>query len=85
VTRDPLIRAWAALVVLGLGATLIAASPGLLPGPAAGALLLILAWAKARLILNAFLGLSAAPAWARGFGLALGLYMALLLGLALAA
>ena len=48
---------------------------------AAGAAILILAWAKARTILNVYLGLGQAAALRRGFGLALALYAGLLLAL----
>ncbi|SFT39045.1 cytochrome C oxidase subunit IV family protein [Sedimentitalea nanhaiensis] len=50
----------------------------------AGTAILILAWLKARVILGRYLGLDSAPFWARGFGIALGLFCVLLLGLYLA-
>jgi hypothetical protein len=86
--KAPATRAWALLLALSLGSTLLAAFAAGGPGgagPVAGAAMLILAWAKARTILTHYLGLSRAPLWRRGFALVLGLYMALLLGLALAA
>ncbi|MDZ4134320.1 MAG: nitric oxide reductase F protein [Paracoccaceae bacterium] len=80
----PLTRAWTGLLVLSALSTLIAVAGGALTGTAltvSGALILTLAGAKARLILNAYLGLDAAPHWQRGFGQALALYLALMLGL----
>ncbi|HPE24761.1 nitric oxide reductase F protein [Albidovulum sp.] len=85
-TRDPITRAWAALIALSAASTVLArgVSGGALAGPAltaAGAAILILAWAKARTILNVYLGLGRAAALRRGFGLALALYAGLLLAL----
>jgi len=83
---DPLGRAWAALVALSLGSTMIATlvGRGALTGAevtGAGAVILLLAWAKARVILDRYLGLAAAPFWHRGFSIVLGLYCAGLLAL----
>lgn len=83
-------RAWALLLALSAASTglAVAVTSGHITGAAlstAGAAILILAWAKARLILNAYLRLSEAPAFRRGFGLTLALYAALLLALYLAA
>ncbi len=83
---DPLLRAWVALIALSLGSTVIAAlvARGGLSGAAttgAGAVILALAWAKARVILDRYLGLAAAPFWRRGFSIVLGLYGAGLLTL----
>ena len=50
----------------------------------AGTLILTFAWLKARLILGRYLRLDAAPFWRRGFGISLGLFCLLLLGLYLA-
>lgn len=72
--------AWAFLVLLSAGSTLAAVSG--LTGPALALIVLALAWAKAQLILNRYLGLSQAPAVARGFALALALFMAVLATLA---
>lgn len=86
---DPLDRAWAALVALSLGSTVIATlvGRGALTGAevtAAGAVILLLAWAKARVILLRYLGLAEAPFWRRGFSTVLAIYtlglMALYLG-----
>ncbi len=73
---------WLALLGLSLCSTAISlwSFGATWQGPA-GAIILILAWLKARVILGRYLGLSAAPFWARGFGIALALYCALLLGL----
>lgn len=82
-------RAWLWLLTLSAGSTLLslAVSRGLMSGALAtlgGALILALAWAKARWILVAYLRLSEAPALRRGFTLVLGLYAVLLLVLYLA-
>lgn len=79
-------RAWLLLLALSAASTVlsVAVARGGLSGSAAtfgGAVILALAWAKARTILNAYLRLVEAPAFRRGFGLALGLYALLLLGL----
>jgi hypothetical protein len=76
-------RAWAALVILSAGSTGLAVveASGVLPVLA----VLALAWVKARIILRHYLGLGLAPAWSRGFGLALALYMILVMGLVVAA
>lgn len=83
---DPLLRAWVALIALSLGSTALAAliARGDLAGAAttgAGAAILGLAWAKARVILERYLGLAAAPFWRRGFSIVLALYGAGLLTL----
>jgi hypothetical protein len=76
-------RAWAALVALSALST--AAAAGLPPGRLLSLAVLALAWAKARLILDRYLGLAQAPAISRGFALVLALVMLLLAALALAA
>ena len=79
---DPLIRAWAWLVGLGLATT--AAAEGIGAGlavPVLGTGLLAVAFVKARLILARYLGLDAAPAWRRGFEAAIGAFLVLLAGL----
>jgi hypothetical protein len=83
-------RAWATLLALSAASTglAFAVTGGQISGATlsvTGAAILILAWAKARLILNAYLRLTEAPAFRRGFGLTLALYAALLLALYLAA
>ncbi|MBV1863050.1 MAG: hypothetical protein KUG74_01320 [Rhodobacteraceae bacterium] len=47
----------------------------------AGCLILVFAWAKARIILADYLGLAQAPFWRRGFNLVLGLFILVALGL----
>ncbi len=83
-------RAWLMLLALSAASTAlsVAVGAGALAGPSAtlgGAAILTIAWAKARTILNAYLRLADAPAFRRGFGLTLGLYALLLLGLYVAA
>ena len=79
---------WAALIALALATTLVA---GLAPTAPAGlrigaaAVLLALGWGKAGLILGRFLGLEAAPGWLAGLRLAVGLFLAVALGLYAAA
>jgi hypothetical protein len=76
------LRAWAALIALSLGSTAVSLwhwPPNLTA--MTGALILTLAWLKARVILARYLGLAAAPFWRRGFDLALALFCLLLLGL----
>jgi cytochrome c oxidase subunit IV len=46
--------------------------------------ILTLAWAKAQTILRVYLGLSQAPAWGQGFAMVLGLFMVLVMILAVA-
>ena len=81
-----LTRAWVMLLALSAASTVlsIAVTQGTLGAvlpTAIGAAVLILAWAKARIILGAYLRLREAPAIQRGFALSLGLYALLLLGL----
>jgi len=84
--RDPLLRGWVALVVFSVATTLLAmavARNWIQPSaaPLAGAAILALAWAKARVILRRYLGLAEAPSWRRGFDLVLGLFVLGLLAL----
>ena len=83
--NNTILRAWMWLAILSLGSTAITfwQWPTNL-APVAGAAILALAWAKARVILADYLGLSAAPFWRRGFNLSLGVFCLLLLGLYLA-
>ena len=80
--RDPLTRAWLALMALSAASAFVATgvSHGLFR-TAAGALILLLAFLKARIILSRYLGLWQAPAWRAGFNLAIGLYCLALLSL----
>ena len=79
--HDPLWRAWATLLGLGVVTTLAAALGGHLPAPVLGAVLLAVAWTKARIILARYLGLVQAPAWQRGFDAVLGAFLLLLYGI----
>lgn len=81
-TTHALISAWIALLIFSFGSTLISVwpVPPLWQAPA-GAVILGLAWLKSRVILSRYLGLAAAPFWARGFAISLALFCALLLGL----
>lgn len=83
--RNPLLRAWTALIGLSLCSTLVSLGD-LPPGLTAlsGALVLALAWLKARVILARYLGLESAPFWRRGFEISLAVFGLLLLGLYLA-
>ena len=76
-------RAWMILVVLSAASTAIAV--GGWSGLLAALAILALAWAKALIVLRTYLGLAAAPAWGRGFALALGGYMILAMALVAAA
>ena len=81
-TMRALILGWAMLIGFSTVSTFVS----ILPVPsqwhaASGAIVLLLAWLKARVILSRYLGLCAAPFWARGFGLALGVFCTVLLGL----
>ena len=75
-----LTRAWAMLIALSILSTAVAALG--LEGRWLALIVLPLAWAKARIILNRYLGLSQAPDIARGFAISLGLFMLVLIGLA---
>ena len=76
-------RAWLALIAMSFASTGLAASGS--RGAGFGLVVLALAGLKARVILSAYLGLSAAPSWQRGFDLVLALLLVLFAGLALAA
>ena len=79
---NPLIRAWIWLLALSMATTALALAVRHMPVPAlAGAAILGLAYLKTRLILANYLGLAAAPFWRRGFNLAIGTYVCLLLAL----
>lgn len=75
---DPLTRTWVLLIALSAGTVLMAPLPGL----AATAGLLILAWIKARAILGGFLHLRGAPGWLAALTVPLGLWMAAIWALA---
>ncbi|MCA0872492.1 nitric oxide reductase F protein [Seohaeicola saemankumensis] len=76
---EPLVKAWAALIALSLGAALLTVLG--LPARVTGAAIVLVALAKARVILARYLGLDAAPGVLRGFTMVLGLFAALVLGL----
>ena len=80
-------QGWLTLVALSAASTLIAWSGGAGGGTGAWVALAILAlaWAKAQIVLNVYLGLAQVPGWSRGFALVLGLFMLAAMGLALAA
>ncbi len=81
-TADPTVRAWFSLLLLSGASVLIASgAANTLPAGATGALVLLFAWMKARVILSRYLGLWRAPSWRAGFNWVLGLYCLLLLGL----
>ena len=74
---DPLVRAWLALVALSALATAVSLlRPDSPPwaGTVAGAAILVLAWLKARVILDRYLGLAEVPGARRGFGAGLGAF-----------
>jgi hypothetical protein len=77
-----LLKAWGGLAALGAATSLLAAVVGPPPIPTlAAALVLALAWLKARLILRRYLGLAAAPSWRGGFDVAIAAYALLLFAL----
>ncbi|WP_191569427.1 cytochrome C oxidase subunit IV family protein [Paracoccus yeei] len=73
----PLTRTWALLIGLSAGTILLAP----VPGGAAMAGLLILAWLKARTILGGFLHLRAVPGWLSMITVPLALWLAAVWGL----
>ena len=80
---SPVTKAWALLIALSAASTALAASG--LTGAALVLPILMLAGAKAHVILRDYLGLSVAPGWLRGFDLGLALLIVAFAGLALAA
>ncbi|WP_428546470.1 nitric oxide reductase F protein [Profundibacter sp.] len=90
--KDKLFRAWIALLVLSATSTAVAifidrgktaTGAGWVPA-VAGAVILLLALIKGRIILSRYLGLETTRFWRRGFNTALTLYALVLLGLYLA-
>lgn len=71
-------RAWLVLVALSLASTGMAAMG---QGRVLVVVVLLLAWAKARVVLDVYLGLQDVPGWRRGFSLGLGAFMVALIGL----
>lgn len=86
---DPLVRAWAALIVLSAVSTTLALLRPLMAGRAAdvaiAAAILTLCWLKARVILGRYLGLETAPQIRRGFDIVVALVLVAIFGLSLAA
>ena len=74
--------AWIMLIAFSALSTLIAWSGQ--NGAWVAIAILVLAWFKAQTILRVYLGLARAPGWSRGFALVLGLFMVLVVGLAVA-
>lgn len=82
ILQDPILRAWLSLLVLSGASVLVAyIVPAGFNQAAIGAVILLLAWMKARVILSRYLGLWQAPSWRSGFYWVLGFYCLLLLGL----
>lgn len=87
-TRDKLIRAWGLLIALTALTTVIALARPDTPRVAviaSGAVILGLAWLKARVILGRYLELDAHPGPRRVFGTVLGMWAIAALGLYVAA
>jgi nitric oxide reductase NorF protein len=77
---SPLAAAWLTLMGLSIATVLVTADGGAVFGQVVfGGLLLLLAWAKARVILSRYLGLWQAPGWLSGFSRVTGLFCLLLL------
>ncbi|MTE01879.1 hypothetical protein GIY56_16435 [Paracoccus sp. YIM 132242] len=74
----PLTRTWATLIALSAATVLLVP----MPGRAAMAGLLVLAWLKARAILGGFLHLRTAPGWLAALTVPLALWLAAIWGLA---
>ncbi|MTE01915.1 hypothetical protein GIY56_16615 [Paracoccus sp. YIM 132242] len=73
----PLTRTWTLLLALSAATVLLVP----MPGRAAMAGLLVLAWLKARVILGGFLHLRAAPGWLAALTVPLALWLAAIWGL----
>ena len=81
----PLTRAWILLIALGILSVVAAGLVDVgIDRRITGAMVLLLALFKARVVLSQYLGLWAAPSWRRGFNLTLTAFCLLLLGLYLA-
>ena len=74
-----LVRAWIWLSLFSAATTITALSP--LTPPISGALILVFAWAKARLIFLQYLELADVPGWRGGILFGLALFALLLFGL----
>jgi len=80
--RDATTRAWVALSVLSAASVVVASTAGTdFGGSISGAVILLFAWVRARIVLARYLGLWRAPGWLAGFNWVLGCYCLLLLGL----
>lgn len=81
-TRDPITKAWAWLIVLSGGSAVVAllVDQGM-DRRIAGTVILGLALLKSRIILSRYLGLAGAPSWRRGFNMVVTLFCLILLGL----
>ncbi len=85
-SHNRLLRAWVWLIALSAGSALISMAPGQgLGRQIAGVVIVLLALAKARIILAQYLRLAQAPGWLRGFTVVIALFGVLVLGLFLAA
>ncbi len=71
---DPLTRTWAQLIALTMATTALAGASGRL----VMALLLLLAFLKARLILGRFLHLAERPSWLSVFAVPVGIWLFLI-------
>lgn len=79
---DPTTRAWFTLIIISCASVMVASGGAqMLTAWGTGALVLVLAWIKARVVLSSYLGLCQAPRILSGFNWALGLFCLLLLGL----
>lgn len=76
-------RAWAGLALLSALSTAISLGP--IPAPWSGVLILVCAWAKARLVFLWYLDLAPVPGWRGGILFGLALFTLVLLGLYVAA
>lgn len=74
-----LVTAWLVLVALSAVSAFLTTQTGALPGSLVGALLLLLAFAKARTILADYLHLRHSPRWLAGFSAILAFYVAALM------
>ncbi|MBN9672689.1 cytochrome C oxidase subunit IV family protein [Roseibium aggregatum] len=80
--HDATTRAWVALSILSAASVMVASTTGTgVGGSLSGAVILLFAWVKARIVLARYLGLWQAPGWLAGFNWVLGFYCLLLLGL----
>ncbi|WP_306144037.1 hypothetical protein [Roseibium sp. MMSF_3412] len=82
---NPTTRAWFSLLIISCASVMVAAGAAQMHAAwGTGALVLVFAWIKARIVLSRYLGLCQVPRILSGFNWALGLLCLLLLGLYLA-